>query len=162
MKQACARVGAVTALSRAKAWLPELDPTDISTGYPSLKEHVTSFSKKDFANCVKMIHPLASLIASETDLSKYEPSYDLENQKMPTPSYKVHYLIPPVRKHTFTPEVDPDELIDNEEEFQALSGIDRESPTFQEMKKTKTRSGMIQKHQANKIKKIDLQGGSYL
>ena len=75
------------------------------------------FDKKDFAACVKNIRPLASLIASETDLAKYQPAYDLENQKMPTPSYKVHDLIPLVRKHTFAPEVDPDELIDNEAEF---------------------------------------------
>ena len=37
----------MTALSRAKAWLAELDPDDIATGYPSLKEDGTPFEKKD-------------------------------------------------------------------------------------------------------------------
>mgnify|MGYP000982485836 CR=1 FL=1 len=123
----------MTALSRAKAWLPELDPADISVGYPRFREDGTSFDKKDFAACVKDIRPLASLIANEIDLTKYQPAYDLENQKMPTPSYKVKDLIPPIRKPTFAPEVDPSELIDDEAEFQALNGIDWSSPTFQEV-----------------------------
>ena len=38
LRQSSARDRAVAALSRAKAWLPELDPTDIAIGYPSLKE----------------------------------------------------------------------------------------------------------------------------
>ena len=99
MKRSSARARAVTALSRAKAWFPELDSADISIGYPSLKEDVTQFDKKDFAACVKDIRPLASLIANETDLTKYQPAYDLENQKMPTPSYKVKDLIPTIQAH---------------------------------------------------------------
>ena len=82
---------------------------------------------------MKEIQPLASLIASETDLAKYQPAYDLQNQKMPTPSYKVKALIPPIRKHTFAPEVDPSKLIDDEAEFQALSSIEWSSPTFPEV-----------------------------
>ena len=39
--------------------------------------------------------------------------------------------IPPICKHTFTPEVDPTELIDDEDEFEALSGINWSSSTFQ-------------------------------
>ena len=35
MKRSSARAGAVIALSRAKAWLAELDPADMDTGYPS-------------------------------------------------------------------------------------------------------------------------------
>ena len=41
-------------------------------------------------------------------------------------------LIPPIRKHTFAPEVDPDGLIDDEAEFEALSCIDWKSSTFQD------------------------------
>ena len=43
MKRSSARAGAVTALSRAKAWVPELDPSEVATGYPSLKEDGTPF-----------------------------------------------------------------------------------------------------------------------
>ena len=70
----------MAALSRAKAWLPELDPADIAIGYPSLKEDGTSFEQEDFAACVKEICPVASLIGNDTDVTKYQPSYDAENQ----------------------------------------------------------------------------------
>ena len=56
---------------------------------------------------------------------------DIGNQKLPTLAYKVMDLIPPIRKHTFAPEVDPSEIIDDEAEFQALNGIDWTSLTFQ-------------------------------
>ena len=52
---------------------------------------------------------------------------------MSTPAYKVMDLIPPIRKHTFAPEVDPSNLIDDEAEFQDLRGIDWSSPNFQTM-----------------------------
>ena len=130
MKRSSARAGAVIALSWAKAWLPELDPADMATGYPSLKEDGTPFEKKDSVACLKEIHPLANLIANETKLSRYQPAYDMENQKMPMSAYKVMDLIPPIRKHTFAPEVERSELIDDEAEFQALCGIDWSSPNF--------------------------------
>ena len=50
---------------------------------------------------------------------------------MATPSYKVTDLIPPIREHTFAPEIDPTGLIDEEAQFEALSGIDWKSSTFQ-------------------------------
>ena len=50
---------------------------------------------------------------------------------MPTLAYRVIDLIPPIRKHTFAPEVELSELIDDEAEFQALCGIDWSSPNFQ-------------------------------
>ena len=131
IKRSSAKVDAVMALSRAKAWVPELDPYEVATGYPSLKEDGTPFDQKDFSACVKEIHPMVTLIANDSDLSKYHPAYNQENQKMPTPAYKVMDLIPPIRKHTFAPKVDPSKLIDDEAEFEALSGIDWSLPTFQ-------------------------------
>ena len=50
---------------------------------------------------------------------------------MATPSYKVTDLIPPVRQHTFAPEVDPTGLIDDEAEFIAMNGFDWSNPSFQ-------------------------------
>ena len=122
----------MAALSWAKAWLPELDPADIAIGYPSLKEDGTSFEQEDFAACVKEIRPVATQIADEVDLAKYQAGYDAENRRIPTPHYKVTSLIPPLRKHTFAPEVDPAGLIDDEAEFEALNGIDWSSSTFQD------------------------------
>lgn len=132
IKWSSVRAGAVDALSRAKAWLSELDPTDIAIGYPGLKEDDTSFEQENFAACVKEICLVATLIAGEADLTKYQAGYDVENQRIPTPHYKVTSLIPPIRKHTFTPEVDSAGLIDDEAEFEAFNGIDWSSSTFQD------------------------------
>ena len=69
----------MTALSWAKAWQVELDLAEIATGYPSLKEYGTPSDQKDFTARVKEIRPLASLIADEMDLAKYQLAYDMEN-----------------------------------------------------------------------------------
>ena len=132
LRRSSARAGAIAALSRAKAWLPELDPDDIAIGYPSLKEDGTPFDQKDFTACVKEIRHVATLIGNDIDLTKYQPGYDAKNQRIPTPHYEEISLIPPIRKHTFAPEVDPAGLIDDEAEFMALSGIDWSSSTFQD------------------------------
>jgi len=73
LRRASARAGAIAALSRAKAFLPELDPADIALGYPSLKEDGTPFDQKDFDACVKSVRPVATLIGNDTDLTKYQP-----------------------------------------------------------------------------------------
>ena len=98
-----------------------------------MKEDGTPFDQKDFAACVKSVRPVATLIGNDTDLTKYQPGYNAENQRIPTPRYEAVSLIPPTRKHTFAPEVDPAGLIDDEAQFEALSGIDWKSSTFQVM-----------------------------
>ena len=131
IKRSCARAGAVTTLSRAKAGVPKLDPADVASGYPSLKEDGTSFDQRDFVACVKEICLHATIIAEETNLTKYQPAYDADKQKMQTPSYKVIDLISPIRKHTFAPDIDPSDLIDDEAEFIALRGFYWSKPNFQ-------------------------------
>ncbi|KAM3215629.1 hypothetical protein ACQJBY_067579 [Aegilops geniculata] len=90
------------------------------------------FEQEDFAACVKEIRPVATLIADEADLTRYQPGYDAEIRRIPTPHYEVTILIPPIRKHTFAPEVHPAGLIDDEAEFEALNDIDWSSSTFQD------------------------------
>ena len=132
LRRSSSRAGAVAALSRAKAWLPELDPADLALGYLSLKEDGNAFDDHDFHDCVKAIRLVATLIGNDTDLSKYASAYDSNNRKIPNAPYDQISPIPPIRKHTFAPEVDPAGLIDDEAEFEALSGIDWASSTFQE------------------------------
>ena len=124
VKRFCARAGALTALSRSKAWVPELDPADVAKGYPSFKEDGTPFDQEDFAACVKEIRPHATILGDETNVDKYQPGFDAKNKKMATPSYKVTDLILPVHQHTFALEIDPSGLIDDEAEFVALHGFD--------------------------------------
>ena len=52
-KKACCRSGALTALARAKAYVPELDPTQIVGGYPEFNVDDTPFTKKDFQHCIR-------------------------------------------------------------------------------------------------------------
>ena len=132
LRRSSSRAGAVAALSRAKAWLLELDPADLALGYPSLKEDGNAFDDHDFHASVKAIRPVATLIRNNTDLSKYVSAYDNNNRKIPNAPYDQINMIPPIRKHTFAPEVDPAGLIDGEAEFEALSGIYWASSTFQE------------------------------
>lgn len=131
VRRSCARVGALTALSHSKAWVPELDLADVAKGYPPLKEDGTPFDQDDFVACVREVRPHATILGEETNIDKYQPGFDVENKKMETPSYKVTDLIPPVRQHTFAPEIDPAGLIDDEAEFIALDGFDWSKPSFQ-------------------------------
>ena len=48
LKRLAARAGTITALSRAKAWQEELDPEELATGCPSLKEDGSPFEAADF------------------------------------------------------------------------------------------------------------------
>ena len=73
---------------------------------------------------------MATLIANEVDLTKYQAGYDEENRRIPMPHYEVTSLMPPLHKHTFAPEVDPAGLVDDEVEFEALNNIHWSSSTF--------------------------------
>ena len=50
---------------------------------------------------------------------------------MSIPSYKVMHLVPPIRKHTFAPDIDLSGLINDEAEFVAVHGFDWSKPNFQ-------------------------------
>ena len=47
LKRSAARAGALTALTRAKAWIPDLDPADVGSGCPSIKEDGSDFDNDD-------------------------------------------------------------------------------------------------------------------
>ena len=71
VKRSCARAGALTALSRSKAWVPDLDPVDVAKGYPTVKEDGTPFEQDDFIACVRGVHPQATILGEETNIDKY-------------------------------------------------------------------------------------------
>ena len=133
LKQASARASALTVLSRAKAWQADLDPEDLANGCPSVKEDGTPLSAYDFAKIVRSVRPLATRLAEETKLSQYHAAYDADNKKVKVPIHQETYLIPPIRKHTFAPDIDPSNLIDDEAVFRALTGINWATPDFQLM-----------------------------
>ena len=53
------------------------------------------------------MRPLASKLAEETNLSTYQAAYGSENKKVKAPVHQETNLIPPIRKHTFAPDIDP-------------------------------------------------------
>ena len=53
VKRSCARAGALTALSRSKAWVPDLGLADIAIGYPTVKEDGSPFDQDDFVACLQ-------------------------------------------------------------------------------------------------------------
>ena len=95
LKLSAARAGAITALSRAKAWQAELDPEELASGFPRLKEDGSPFEAIDFTNCVKQMRHLARQLAEETNLSKYHAAYTKENSRMPAAIHETTNLIPP-------------------------------------------------------------------
>ena len=125
----------MTALSRFKAWVPDLDPVDVAKGYPTMKEDGTPFEQDDFITCVRGVRPQATILGEETNIDKYQLGFDMENKMMTAPSYKVTDLIPPVRQHTFAPEIDPTGLIDDEAGFVALNGFDWSKPSLESVER---------------------------
>ena len=71
LKRSAARAGALTALTRDKAWISDLDPTDLANDYPSIKEDGSDFNTDDLGTLTREMRPLASKLAEETDLSYY-------------------------------------------------------------------------------------------
>ena len=71
LKRSAARAGALTALTRAKAWISDLDPADLGNGYPSIKEAMSDFDNDDLRALTREMRPLASKLAEETDVTHY-------------------------------------------------------------------------------------------
>ena len=92
---------------------------------------MTPFTIENFVVCAREVRPLATKLAEETNLSRYQAAYTTENSREKAPVYEVVDLIPPARKHTFSPKVDPSELIDDEAEFQDLTDINWKISDFQ-------------------------------
>lgn len=87
-KKAACRTGALTALARAKAYVPELDSAQIVGGYPEFNVDDSPFTKKDFQRCIKEIRVAATEIAEEADLTKYQAGYLKENERMEPPNHE--------------------------------------------------------------------------
>src|SRR6187399_2032383 len=85
VKKSAARAGSLIGLTRAKAWVPDFDPEEVMNGYPSNKEDGSTFSAEDLRALTKELRPLASKLADETNLTRYHPAYDLENEWVERP-----------------------------------------------------------------------------
>ena len=131
LKKSAARTGALTALIHEKAWVPEFYPVEAAQGYPSLKEEGTKFDEEDLRTINREVRPLACQLVEEADLSHYHSNYDDKNKRVAAPIPEAENLIPPIRKHTYAPDIEPSLLISDEAVFQALTGIDWATVDFQ-------------------------------
>ena len=80
LKKSAARTGAINALIRAKAWVPDFDPVEVAQGYPSLKEDGSEFNEDDLRVINHAVRPLACQLAEEADLSHYQAQYNDQNK----------------------------------------------------------------------------------
>ena len=112
------------ALTRAKAWIADLDPVDIAKGFPSEQENMAEFDNEALKNVTREMRPLASQLAEEANLIVHRSFYDANNRQIDTVMPEVQNLIPPIRKHTYAPDVESSDLISDEAVFQALTRID--------------------------------------
>ena len=131
MKRSAARAGALSALTRVKAWITDLDLEDIGKGYPSQQEDGSEFDSEALKALTKEMHPLSSQLAAEANLTVHWSFYDERNQRVDTAVTEAQNLIPPIRKHTYAPDVAPSNLISEEAVFQALTRIDWTTIDFQ-------------------------------
>ena len=74
---------------------------------------------------------LSRQLAEEANLSVHWSFYDENNQRINTAEKEVQNLIPPIRKHTYAPDIEPSNLISEEAIFQALTRIDWTTVDFQ-------------------------------
>ena len=77
------------------------------------------------------MRPLSSQLAAEANLIVHRSFYDERNQWVDTTVTEAQNLIPPIRKHTYAPDVEPSNLISEEAVFQALTRIDWTTIDFQ-------------------------------
>ena len=131
VKRSAARAGALLALTRAKAWISDLDPVDIAKGFPDEQADGSAFDNEALKALTKEMRPLSSQLAAEANLTVHRSFYDERNQRVDTTVTEAQNLIPPIRKHTYAPDVDPSNLISEEAVFQALTRIDWTTIDFQ-------------------------------
>src|SRR3954467_7362575 len=131
LKKSAARTGAINALIRAKAWMPDFDPVEAAQGYPSLKEDGSEFNEDDLRAINRAVRPLACQLVEEADLLHYQDQYNDQNKRVAAPIPEAENLIPPIRKHTYAPNIELSSLIHEEAVFQALMGIDWTTVNFQ-------------------------------
>jgi hypothetical protein len=71
LKKTAARAGAMLSLSRVKAYVPDMDPSEMVGGFPEFNSDGSEFSSADYTWCMKETRVLASQLVEELDLKRY-------------------------------------------------------------------------------------------
>ena len=130
VKRSAARAGALLALTRAKAWIADLDLVDLAKGFPSTQENRVDFDDATLKRVTREMRPLTSQLAEDANLTVHRSYYDANNKRVNPVIPEAQNLFPGIRKHTYAPDIDPSELISEEAMFQALTRIDWTTTNF--------------------------------
>ena len=121
LTRSAARKGALTTLSRCPAYAPEINPEEVAAGFPQLKDDGSEFAEEDYQCVVKESRLAATQLAASLDLSKYQAAYDNKNKKVNPPTFVTTSLTPRRPKNPFDLEADLSSVLNDEDEFAALS-----------------------------------------
>ena len=69
VKRSATRAGALLALTRAKAWISDLDPIDIAKGFPDEQADGSAFDNDTLKALTKEMRPSSSQLAAEANLT---------------------------------------------------------------------------------------------
>ena len=94
-----------------------MDPVDIAKGFPDEQADGSTFDNEALKALTKEMRPLSSQLAAEANLTVHRSFYDERNQRVDTTMTEAQNLIPPIRKHTYAPDVEPSNLISEEAVF---------------------------------------------
>ncbi|KAI4998589.1 hypothetical protein ZWY2020_053931 [Hordeum vulgare] len=99
----------------------ELKPEEVAAGFPQLKDDGSEFSQEDYQRVVKESRLAATQLVASLDLSKYQAAYDDKSKKVNPPTFVTTSLTLCRPKNPFDLEVDLSSVLNDEDEFAALS-----------------------------------------
>ena len=81
-KRSSCRAGLIRGLSLAKAYHPNLDPSQLMKGFPEFNVDGSPFDKKCYLKIVKQTRHAASEIAKTLKLKSFQNAYDVDNEEI--------------------------------------------------------------------------------
>lgn len=124
LKKSTARSAAMLSLSRAKAYVPDIELSELAGGFPEYNIDGSIFSAKDYTRLMKETRVIASNLVEELDLKRYQSAYDAAGGRINVPAFETVNLTPSRRKHIFAPDVDSSPMMGEDAELQALTTLD--------------------------------------
>jgi hypothetical protein len=122
LKRSACKQGAMSALTLAKAYHPEMQPALLADGFPELNADDSEFTEEDYLRCVRATRSAATKIADELDLSKFQVGYSEDGKRGSIQQPQPVELKPP-RKQAFASDINTLDVLNKEMVFEALSAI---------------------------------------
>jgi hypothetical protein len=124
LKNSTARAAAIFTLARVKAYNEDVELSDLPGVFPQHDHAGKDFTTEDFNRLRIETQPVATKLAEEVSLDRYQVAYNDAGERIESGSFKAISLIPYGRKDYFVPDIDPSNLIGEADSFAALSAID--------------------------------------